>query len=42
MTDWPVDARVDGPIVMIGFGSIGKSTVLPLKDVQTWSSNDGS
>src|SRR5712672_3790066 len=26
---WPVHARFDGPIVMIGFGSIGKGT-LPL------------
>ena len=26
---WPVHARIDGPIVMIGFGSIGKGT-LPL------------
>jgi homospermidine synthase len=29
MTDWPVHARIDGPVVMIGFGSIGKGT-LPL------------
>ncbi|MFL9826209.1 homospermidine synthase [Rhodoplanes sp. SY1] len=29
MKDWPVHARIDGPIVMIGFGSIGKGT-LPL------------
>ena len=29
MTDWPVHARISGPIVMIGFGSIGKGT-LPL------------
>ena len=29
MTDWPVHARFDGPIVMIGFGSIGRGT-LPL------------
>lgn len=29
MTDWPVYARFDGPIVMIGFGSIGRGT-LPL------------
>ena len=29
MTAWPVYARIDGPIVMIGFGSIGKGT-LPL------------
>ena len=29
MTAWPVHARIDGPIVMIGFGSIGKGT-LPL------------
>lgn len=29
MTDWPVHAAISGPIVMIGFGSIGKGT-LPL------------
>ncbi|MFO1098567.1 MAG: saccharopine dehydrogenase C-terminal domain-containing protein [Xanthobacteraceae bacterium] len=29
MTPWPTHARIDGPIVMIGFGSIGKGT-LPL------------
>ena len=29
MTTWPVHARIGGPIVMIGFGSIGKGT-LPL------------
>lgn len=29
MTDWPVYHTIDGPIVMIGFGSIGKGT-LPL------------
>ena len=29
MTDWPVHGRIDGPIVMIGFGSIGRGT-LPL------------
>lgn len=29
MADWPVYARIDGPIVMIGFGSIGRGT-LPL------------
>jgi homospermidine synthase len=29
MTNWPVHGRIDGPIVMIGFGSIGKGT-LPL------------
>jgi homospermidine synthase len=29
MTEWPVHARIQGPIVMIGFGSIGKGT-LPL------------
>jgi homospermidine synthase len=29
MSNWPVFARIDGPIVMIGFGSIGKGT-LPL------------
>ncbi len=29
MTDWPQYATFDGPIVMIGFGSIGKGT-LPL------------
>lgn len=29
MTKWPVHGRIDGPIVMIGFGSIGRGT-LPL------------
>ena len=29
MTTWPIHARFDGPIVMIGFGSIGRGT-LPL------------
>ena len=29
MINWPVHATIDGPIVMIGFGSIGKGT-LPL------------
>jgi homospermidine synthase len=29
MTAWPVHATIDGPVVMIGFGSIGKGT-LPL------------
>jgi len=29
MADWPVYGRIDGPIVMIGFGSIGRGT-LPL------------
>src|SRR3954464_8581898 len=29
MPKWPVHARINGPIVMIGFGSIGKGT-LPL------------
>ena len=29
MTEWPIHARFDGPIVMIGFGSIGRGT-LPL------------
>ena len=29
MTQWPVHGRITGPIVMIGFGSIGKGT-LPL------------
>ena len=29
MTDWPVHGRIDGPIVMIGLGSIGRGT-LPL------------
>jgi homospermidine synthase len=29
MAQWPVHGRIDGPIVMIGFGSIGKGT-LPL------------
>ena len=28
-TEWPVHGTIDGPIVMIGFGSIGKGT-LPL------------
>jgi homospermidine synthase len=29
MSDWPIHATIDGPIVMIGFGSIGRGT-LPL------------
>src|SRR6185503_6260097 len=29
MADWPIHARISGPIVMIGFGSIGKG-MLPL------------
>jgi homospermidine synthase len=29
MSNWPIHARIDGPLVMIGFGSIGKG-VLPL------------
>ncbi|MBE9606183.1 homospermidine synthase [Acetobacteraceae bacterium H6797] len=29
MSEWPVHATIDGPIVMIGFGSIGRGT-LPL------------
>ena len=29
MTEWPIHARITGPVVMIGFGSIGKGT-LPL------------
>ena len=29
MTNWPVHGEITGPIVMIGFGSIGKGT-LPL------------
>jgi homospermidine synthase len=29
MADWPVYATIDGPIVLVGFGSIGKG-VLPL------------
>ncbi len=29
MTDWPVHGHIDGPVVMIGFGSIGRGT-LPL------------
>jgi homospermidine synthase len=29
MTHWPIHARIPGPIVMIGFGSIGRGT-LPL------------
>ncbi len=31
MAEWPVYARIEGPIVMIGFGSIGRGT-LPLID----------
>jgi len=27
--DWPVHGQIDGPVVIIGFGSIGKGT-LPL------------
>ena len=29
MTDWPVHAKITGPIVLIGFGSIGRG-ILPL------------
>jgi homospermidine synthase len=29
MTDWPVHARIEGPIVIVGFGSIGRG-FLPL------------
>jgi homospermidine synthase len=29
MANWPVYGRISGPIVMVGFGSIGKGT-LPL------------
>jgi homospermidine synthase len=29
MADWPIYAKIDGPIVLVGFGSIGKG-VLPL------------
>ena len=29
MAEWPVHASIEGPIVMIGFGSIGRGT-LPL------------
>jgi homospermidine synthase len=29
MADWPIHGKIDGPIVMIGFGSIGRGT-LPL------------
>lgn len=29
MADWPIHGRIDGPIVVIGFGSIGRGT-LPL------------
>ncbi len=29
MADWPIHGEIDGPIVLIGFGSIGKGT-LPL------------
>ena len=28
-TEWPIHGRITGPIVMIGFGSIGRGT-LPL------------
>jgi homospermidine synthase len=38
MTNWPVHAKIDGPIVMIGFGSIGKGT-LPLIERQVLSSS---
>ncbi len=31
MTDWPVHARIEGPIVMIGFGSSGEG-MLPLSE----------
>ena len=27
MTQWPVYARISGPIVIVGFGSIGKGTL---------------
>jgi homospermidine synthase len=27
MADWPVHGNIDGPIGMIGFGSIGKGTL---------------
>jgi homospermidine synthase len=27
MTNWPVYGEITGPIVMIGFGSIGRGTV---------------
>ena len=29
MAEWPVYGKIDGPIVIIGFGSIGKGS-LPL------------
>ena len=29
MTTWPVHGRITGPIVMIGFGSIGKGMLPP-------------
>ena len=29
MTEWPVHAKITGPIVLIGFGSIGRG-ILPL------------
>ena len=38
MTHWPRHGRITGPIVMIGFGSIGKGT-LPL--IERHSSSTG-
>jgi homospermidine synthase len=29
MQDWPIYGTIDGPIVVVGFGSIGRGT-LPL------------
>src|ERR1700730_16659741 len=31
MTNWPVHAQIDGPIVMIGFGSIGRGALPPIE-----------
>ena len=39
MTEWPIHARITGPIVMIGFGSIGKGT-LPLIERHFLYDND--
>ena len=34
MTDWPVYATVTGPIVMVGFGSIGKGTLPMIESIR--------